>query len=75
VPAVAFEAQAHVIRVPKRQGARVEASAGVELTVPEELHFGAGKLAVVAEFKHELPPVSLQRPQRFGWVFPRRRWR
>jgi hypothetical protein len=27
--------------VPKRQGARVESAAGVELTVPQERHFGA----------------------------------
>jgi hypothetical protein len=34
-PAVALKALAHVIRLPKRQGARVEPAAGVELTVPQ----------------------------------------
>jgi hypothetical protein len=66
MPAAAFEAHAQMIGVPERHGARVESAVGVELIVPQELHFGAGRLALVAEFTRDAPAVSLQRLQRLA---------
>jgi hypothetical protein len=43
---------------------------GVELTVPQKLDFGAGRLAVVPEFTRDVPAVSLERPQRLGGALP-----
>jgi hypothetical protein len=58
-----------VIRVPECQSARVESAAGVKLAVLQELHFRAGRLAVVAELTGDPPAVpSVQ--QRLGWVQP-----
>jgi hypothetical protein len=70
VPAVAFKAQAHVIRVTECLDARVEPATGVEFTVPQELDFGAGRLAVVAQCTRDCSAVSFQRPHRLGGALP-----
>jgi hypothetical protein len=47
-----------VIRVPECEVARVEPAAGrQELAVPQELHFSAGRLAVIAEFTRDPPAL------------------
>jgi hypothetical protein len=69
-PTVVFDVLAHVIRVPQRHVARVELAASLKSTVLQELDFGAGRLAVVAEFTRDLSAVSLQRPKRLARMCP-----